>query len=171
MNDYTMVLKNGKIYRNDINNPLDFKENDGGRGKHFKGDAGDCVVRAIAITSGLPYLQIYNDLKEKNEIYADTHRTRVARRIKKKGSTSRDGNFRDVYHDYILGLGFTWTPTMKIGSGCTTHLRKGELPKGKLIARVSKHLCAVVDGVINDTCNPAREGNRCVYGYYKKISL
>jgi hypothetical protein len=34
--------------------------------------------------------------------------------------------------------------------------------------RVSKHLSAVIDGVIQDTHNPSRGGSRCVYGYYIK---
>ena len=30
---------------------LEFSYNDGGRSKYFKGEAGDCVVRAIAIAT------------------------------------------------------------------------------------------------------------------------
>jgi hypothetical protein len=73
-----------------------------------------------------------------------------------------------VFHDYILGHGFEWVPTMKVGSGCQVHLRPDELPTGTLIVKVSKHLTAVVDGVIEDTHDPSRGGNRCVYGYYRK---
>jgi hypothetical protein len=35
-----------------------------------------------------------------------------------------------------------WTLTMHIGSGCTTHLRRGELPGGRLIVSTSRHLTA-----------------------------
>jgi hypothetical protein len=48
------------------------------------------------------------------------------------------------------------------------HLRADELPSGTLIVKVSKHLSAVIDGVIQDTHNPSRGGTRCVYGYYIK---
>ena len=48
-------------------------------------------------------------------------------------------------------LGWKWTPTMQIGSGCTVHLRADELPSGGLVVSVSKHLTAVIDGVIHDT--------------------
>ncbi|OZA76433.1 MAG: hypothetical protein B7X71_08395, partial [Polynucleobacter sp. 39-46-10] len=42
---------------------LGFQLNDGGRGlAGFKGGAGDCVVRAIAIAAELPYMQVYEDL-------------------------------------------------------------------------------------------------------------
>lgn len=65
-------------------------------------------------------------------------------------------------------LGWKWHPTMFIGQGCKVHLRDGELPTGKLIVSVSRHICAVIDGVIHDTENPSRNGNRCVYGYWLK---
>ena len=148
---------------------MEFKYNDGGRSETFKGDAGDCVVRAIAIASGLPYMKVYSDLKHNNTLYSESHRDRVAKRLQKKGSTPRDGNYKKVYHDYILSRGFKWFPTMQIGSGCKVHLSEGELPMGKIIARVSKHMVAVIDGVMNDTYDPSREGTRCVYGYYKLV--
>jgi hypothetical protein len=57
---------------------------------------------------------------------------------------------------------------MKVGTGCQVHLRPNELPEGILIVKVSKHLTAIVDEVIQDTHDPSRRGNRCVYGYYIK---
>lgn len=38
---------------------------------------------------------------------------------------------------------------MHIGSGCKTHMRESELPKGVLIVRVSGHLAAIIDGTID----------------------
>ncbi|MBI9051870.1 MAG: hypothetical protein JEZ00_20815 [Anaerolineaceae bacterium] len=55
---------------------------------------------------------------------------------------------------------------MMIGKGCQVHLSENELPSGKLIVRLSKHMTAVIDGVIHDTHNPDRNGTRCVYGYF-----
>ena len=55
---------------------------------------------------------------------------------------------------------------MGIGTGTTVHLAVGELPDGPVIAALSKHMCAVIDGVVQDTYDPTREGTRCVYGYY-----
>ena len=143
--------------------------NDGGREKAgFKGGAGDCVVRSIAIAAKLPYMQVYEDLRSANQNYAELKNDRLARRLNNKGSSPRNGNHRNVFHDYILGLGFEWVPTMRVGAGCRVHLRPGELPTGTLIVKVSKHLTAIVDGVIQDTHNPSRGGSRCVYGYYIK---
>ena len=156
-----------------FNNPvsLGYQANDGGRSAAgFKGLAGDCVVRSIAIVARLSYGQVYEDLRLANEVYAKSKDNRVAKRISEKGSTPRNGNHRDVFHDYILALGFKWVPRMAVGKGCQVHLRADELPSGRLIVRVSKHLTAVIDGVIYDTHNPSRHGTRCVYGYYIKVA-
>jgi hypothetical protein len=146
-----------------------FHRNDGGRGAAgYQGSAGDCVVRSIAIATGLPYQKVYEDLGAANMAYSLLKNDRLAKRIHAKGSSPRNGNHRNVFHDYILAQGFTWIPTMKIGSGCQVHLRPNELPKGILIVKVSKHLTAVIDGVLQDTHDPSRGGTRCVYGYYLK---
>ena len=148
---------------------LGFLFNDGGRAAvGFKGGAGDCVVRSIAIAANLPYMQVYEDLRLANEAYALLRNDKLARRLNAKGSSPRNGNHRKVFHEYIVGLGFQWVPTMKVGAGCQVHLRSDELPKAILIVKVSKHLTAVLNGVIQDTHNPSRGGNRCVYGYYIK---
>lgn len=148
---------------------LGFQFNDGGReAAGFKGGAGDCVVRAIAIAAELPYMQVYEDLRIANTTYAEQRNDKLARRLAEKGSSPRNGNHRNVFHDYILGHGFEWVPTMKIGAGCQVHLLANELVEGRLIVKVSKHLSAVIDGVIHDTHNPSRGGSRCVYGYYIK---
>jgi hypothetical protein len=146
---------------------LGFQFNDGGRdAAGFKGGAGDCVVRAIAIAAQLPYMKVYEDLRAANAAYADQRNDKLARRLNAKGTSPRDGNHRKVFHDYIVGHGFEWVPTMKVGGGCRVHLRADELPSGVLIVKVSRHLTAIVDGVIQDTHNPSRSGTRCVYGYY-----
>ena len=67
-------------------------------------------------------------------------------------------------------LGFVWTPTMQSGSGCQVHLVAEELPSGRLICKVSKHLVAVIDGVIHDTYDCSRDEQRCVYGYWQPAS-
>ena len=146
-----------------------FKPNDGGRdAAGFKGGAGDCVVRSIAIAANLPYMQVYDDLRDANARYASERDNKLSRHLAQRGSSPRNGNHRNVFHDYILSHGFEWVPTMKVGAGCQVHLRPEELPAGTLIVKVSKHLTAVIDGVIHDTHNPSRGGNRCVYGYYIK---
>ena len=159
-----------RIYRFLAGQPtaaLGYVRHDGGRmAAGFQGDAGDCVVRAIAIAAQRPYLEVYEALRNANANYAEGRTSRLAKHIAVRGSTPRNDNHRAVFHDYILSLGFEWVPTMAVGQGCQVHLRQHEIPAGRLIVKVSKHLSAVIDGVIHDTHNPARGGTRCVYGYY-----
>ena len=55
---------------------------------------------------------------------------------------------------------------MTMGSGCTVHMKKDELPDGDLIVSLSRHITCVKDGTIYDTYDPSRDGTRCVYGYW-----
>lgn len=143
---------------------MSFTYNDGGRiNAGYKGAAGDCVVRAVAIATGLPYQEVYDALSE------GSRAQRLTRRSKAKAS-ARDGVSvkRKWFRDYMQALGWEWVPTMQIGSGCKVHLRAEELPAGNLIVSVSKHYTAVIGGVIHDTHDPSRDGTRCVYGYWQR---
>ncbi|MGB2621847.1 MAG: hypothetical protein WA857_13265 [Candidatus Acidiferrum sp.] len=138
-----------------------FQFDDGGRGAAgYRGKAGDCVVRAIAIATGRPYQQIYDLVNS-----AATHE-RTGKRKRGK-SNARTGVYKSSIKRVMNTLGWVWTPTMEIGSGCIVHLRAEELPPGRLVVSVSKHLTAVIDGVIHDTHDCSRRGRRCVYGYWQ----
>lgn len=140
----------------------EFVYDDGGRADAgFKGQAGDCVTRAVAIATGKPYAEVYAEINAA----AGRERPRQGR----SRSSARTGVAKATTRRYLETLGWTWTPTMQIGSGTTVHLSADELPsKGRLIVQVSKHVVAVIDGVIHDTHDPSREGTRAVYGYYTK---
>lgn len=141
---------------------MKFVYNDGGRADAgFKGTTGDCVCRAIAIATERPYKEVYDLINE----FAKSERTGKRKRGK---SNARTGVYKSTIKKVMEHYGWEWIPTMHIGSGCTVHLRDGELPKGRLVVNVSKHSVAVIDGVINDTYDCSRDGTRCVYGYYRK---
>lgn len=141
---------------------MKFKYNDGGRAAAgFKGTMSDCVTRSISIVTGIPYLEVFNSLND----LASSERTG---KRKRKKSNARTGVYRQTYNKYLKQLGYKWVATMQIGTGCKVHLKKDELPSGRLIVRVTKHLTAVIDGVIYDNHDCSREGTRCVYGYYFK---
>lgn len=137
-----------------------FVINDGGRadaGINEKA-TGDCVTRAIAIATQTPYKEVRDDLNE------------IAKRERPRGRTKRSnartGVHKYTYNKYLASIGWEWVPTMGIGSGCKVHLRADELPKGRIIVRLSRHLAAVIDGVLHDTHDCSRCGTRCVYGYW-----
>jgi hypothetical protein len=168
---------------------------DGGRqAAGFKGSAGDCVARAVAIASGRPYREVYDRLAAINA----GHR----RKGKMRARTARSGilTSRIAFKRYMAELGFEWTATMTIGSGCRVHLVAEELPSGRLVCNLSGHLTAVIDGTIRDTYDPRREthyvrsgtggaggprdlrpgewrnangicgvSRRCVYGYWRLV--
>lgn len=143
---------------------MDFVKCDGGRSKYFRAEnVGDCVTRAICNATGKDYMEVYKALNE----MAKRERTKNHRGGKR--SSSRNGVFKETWKRYLSDLGWVWHSTMGIGTGCQVHLRDGELPgKGVLIVSVSRHLTCVKDGVLYDTYDCTRDGNRCVYGYFAK---
>lgn len=154
---------------------LDYEFDDGGRAAAgYKGTAGDCVARSVAIASGLPYAEVYRALAD------GTGTQRRSKWGKRKGRTAREGILtrRKWFRDYMVSIGFRWVPTMRIGQGCKMHLLAGELPMGRLVVALSKHSTAVIDGVIHDIFDPTRAtiiiqgdnermSHRCVYGYWE----
>ena len=153
---------------------------DGGRAAagYKSATLGDCVARSIAIASWRPYSEVYDALAHINAVMPKTTRRMV--RGKHLGQvTASHGIYvqSQYFKNYMKKLGFVWTPTMHIGSGCTVHLADGELPMGRLVVSVSKHYTAVIDGVIHDAVidgvihdihGPSPNGTRCVYGYWRK---
>lgn len=143
---------------------MDFVFDDGGReAAGFKGKTGDCVCRAIAIATEMPYKEVYDLINE----MAKSERASKRKRGK---SSARTGVYIGTIRKVMERLGWKWHPTMAIGKGCTVHLRKDELPSGRLVVSVSRHEVAVIDGVVHDTYDCTRDGNRCVYGYYAKAN-
>lgn len=143
---------------------MNFIYDDGGReAAGFKGETRDCVCRAIAIAAEMPYKEVYDLINE----MAKTERSSKRRRGK---SNARTGVYISTIRKVMERLGWKWHPTMAIGKGCTVHLRKDELPSGRLVVSVSRHEVAVIEGVVHDTFDCTRDGSRCVYGYYQKVN-
>jgi len=141
---------------------MKWEYDNGGRPDCLPKAKGDCVTRAIAIATEIDYVIVREMILDlaKNE--------RKGKR--KHGISCPDSGvyIRTIRKIMTEIVGWEWTPTMFIGSGCKVHLRDGELPDGRLVLSLSRHITAVVDGVIRDTYDPSRDGTRCVYGYWKK---
>lgn len=151
--------------------PAHWVYDDGGRAETgYQGIAGDCVTRAISVAAEIPYQEVYDELMIRQGIFFSTKRGEMYGRTRgghRRSSSPRNGVFHHVYVPYLtIALGWQWTPMMGIGTGTTVHLRADELPGGRIIARLSKHLTAVIDGVVHDTVDPSRDGTRCVYGIW-----
>lgn len=143
---------------------------DGGRkASGFVGHVDDCVCRSISIATGMPYRDIYDQL---NELGKREYKTKGRRR-----SSARRGVRRVTYDRLLRDLGWTWVPTRAFAKPPSVYLCHDDLPPGRLIVRVSKHMTCVVDHVIRDTFDPqritqivedgvTRHARRTVYGYY-----
>ena len=141
---------------------MDYIYDDGGRAAAgFKGAAGDCVCRAIAIATDKPYKEVYDLINQYGKA------ERLGKRQKSR-SSARSGVYPKTTRKIMEDLGWRWVPTMQIGQGCRVHLKAEELPKGRIVVEVSKHTVAVIDGVVHDTYDCTRDEARCVYGYYYK---
>jgi hypothetical protein len=116
------------------------------------------VARAIAIGTGVGYQMAYDLVNAYGG--AERYSKGTVR------SAARTGVRKKTTRTIMADLGWAWVPTMGIGTGCKTHLRADELPAGRVIVRLSRHVCAVIDGVIQDTYDCSRDGTRCVYGYW-----
>ena len=89
---------------------------DGGRkAAVFRGQADDCVCRSIAIAGQLPYREVY-DL-----INAYGKQERGVHTVIRGKSSARSGVYKDTQRAVLEHLGWPWTPTMRIGSGCRVH--------------------------------------------------
>ena len=123
---------------------------DGGRKEYFDASrVGDCVTRAIAIASNTDYKATYDKIRD------------IC------GYSPRNGVNKSDTKKVVEAFGGVWHSCMSVGSGCKTHLKDGEVPmNGRIVCSLSKHLTAVIDGVIHDTFDPSRDGSRCVYGFW-----
>lgn len=142
---------------------------DGGRAAAgFKGEVGDCALRAICIATGYDYAEVRKALMHEVKMWSKTSRSRAAKRRRKRGAGVFEGLEHTVFKAFMTKLGWEWTPTMLVGSGCRVRLRAEDLPGGTIICQVSKHWTVMIDGTIHDTHDPSRKGTRCVYGYWWK---
>lgn len=131
----------------------DFQFNDGGRAEAgYKGYAGDCVCRAIAIALELDYKETYLQLARLNKIALGKR-------------SARNGVAKDAYEKFLKDHGWVWHKAPKFEGRKAKHY---DMPEGVVIARMAKHLAAVVDGVVHDTWDSTQ---KMVYGYYAPATL
>lgn len=90
---------------------MKWQYDDGGRAAAgFKGNAGDCVTRAVAIATCRPYREVYDALSD------GSRGQRLTKRGKIKSSARNGVNTRRKwFRDYMTSLSWKWTPTMRIG--------------------------------------------------------
>jgi hypothetical protein len=128
-----------------------------------------CVPRAIAIALGLDYRETHEALDAAQQEWSTTGRTSKAKRRAAGRTIAQEGVHKPVYTAFLAERGWHHVSLMEVGKQRERNPRFADLPTtGTIIANVSKHLTAVIDGVIHDTHDPTRSGARTVYGYWIK---
>jgi hypothetical protein len=137
---------------------------DGGRAAlaHVFPRHGGCVARAIAIATGKKYYEVHNDLGALCALYWNDPALRFSHLggCHHQQPPSPDGGIPDHITRLYLGtLHWQWTSTNK------ARLHRCDMPMGRIIVSVSKHLVALIDHVVHDTYDHWK-GKRPVHGYY-----
>ena len=127
-----------------------FNYNDGGRAAAgFKGYAGDCGARAMAIALGIDYKVAYKELAQANKDMGFS-------------KSARNGIMKNVFDMVLKRHGWVWHTAPKFDG---RKARCSDMPSGKVIARQAHHFVAVVDGEANDIWDCT---NKMVFGYWAK---
>ena len=132
---------------------MEFKYDDGGRqDAGYRGPSrGDCVIRAIAIATGKPYKKVLAELYDRHKRHGIPFHP-------------SQGTYPLAYGPYLKSLGFEF---VKIEG--KARFRRDNLPKRKiLIVSISRHLAAVMDGVLRDTWDSSKNGDALLIGYWTK---
>jgi hypothetical protein len=143
-----------------------FVYNDGGRAvAGFDGITGDCACRAIAIATGKPYREVHDRLNALGALFGDLNNNlRAVDGLRRQRRISADTGIPGcVSRLYLEQLGWQWTPTNM------TRLHRCDLPAGRIIVSLSRHLVALIDNVVHD-CGEHWRGHRLVYGYFTQNS-
>ena len=129
---------------------MKFVYDDGGRMRYFKAaNVSDCVVRSLAIVTGMDYKQVYDETRHL------------------VGYTPRNGVYPKDVKKVMKHFGGKWVACMKVGEGYKVHLANDEIPmQARIVCNLRKHVVAVINGIIHDTYDSSRNGTRCVYGYW-----
>ena len=132
-------------------NTKKFIYNDGGRAEAgYKGYVSDCVIRAITIAGEYNYTVIYQDMSRTMERYGHT-------------KSGRNRIPVEIANRYMSDMGFRYVTGVK---GLT--LDSGTFPQGRIVLDLEGHVCAMLDGVVNDNWDWTDDGKLAVLGYWVK---
>ena len=122
-----------------------YQYNDGGRKEAgYKGHTGDCVARALAISTGKPYKEIYDFVGE----------TMKSHGYKRSANAYYSGNHRRgmrkpklVQEDIIRSFGFE---KVKLPKGPRPTYRQAYEQYGDCMVATRGHILAIKDGAVQD---------------------
>lgn len=126
--------------------------NDGGKHCSKRKGNRDCGIRAVAIALHIPYDVSVALCKQ------FAHAGRMGSRSVAKGI------FKQDLDALLKSHGWEWC---KAPQFVGRKARAADMPAGTVIARMSHHYAAVIDGVVHDAWNSSE---KMVYGYWKQKS-
>ena len=129
---------------------MELNWNDGGRfASGFVGLTGDCVVRAIAIATGINYRDIYSEIGKASE------------------KSPRNGVPTTVASQFLIARRWQYS------NGRQSSFTADSLPPGIVIVHLASdksrrhgHFCTVIDHVIQDTWNASDDDEFTVAGFW-----
>lgn len=128
---------------------IGYKYNDGGRAAAgYKGSTGDCLVRAIAIVTELPYKEVYKFVADTMGEYGFTRsgNAYTARKGRKPGYRKVYG--KTVQDNILKRLGFV---KVKLPKGPRPSYTTAYETYGDCLVTTMKHISAIKDGHLQDT--------------------
>ena len=127
---------------------IGYVHDDGGRAEAgFKGDTGDCAVRAIAILTGTPYSDVYERMAACMRLAGyrasgNAYRQRPRRDLKPAISA------RDLQHLVKTSYGLR---RVKLGRGPRPTYSDAWALHGNCLVGTARHVAAIVKGDLRDT--------------------
>lgn len=114
---------------------IGYEHDDGGRiAAGYKGEAGDCVTRALAILTGKPYRELYRELARAQQSVTGTR-------------SARNGISSKAYQKVYAAHGLT---KVKLPKGPRPTYTEAHRRYGNCIVSTTRHVCALVDGKLRD---------------------
>ena len=125
---------------------IDYTHDDGGRQQAgFKGKTGDCLIRAPAIASGIPYREVYDPTKPQFRVAG----YRAVPDPSKAGKKSRRGQPTKARCQEMVLERFGFRKVALAGPRPTYSEAFRQF--GTCVARTRKHWVALKDGALRDT--------------------
>lgn len=141
-----------------------FKKTDGGKASDSdsvrRKHGNDCMVRALAIATDIPYPRVYDELVEM-DVFKPGRAGFMDRFVGQLHWEEKDFHgFKFVWHPFPAKKGL---PRMNADTFAA------QFPKGTFILRMGHHVCTMIDTVLHDSF--VHTDMRCVYGAWELIML
>ena len=125
---------------------IDYQHNDGGRAAAgYRGSAGDCVVRAIAIASGQSYQTVYAAMAETMHEHGYARTGDAGRAGRKRRGQKTVTAVQDIV---LRHFGFR---KVKLPRGPRPTYTQAHARYGTCVVSTTGHMAALKDGALQDT--------------------